>query len=95
MSDRKRHRSLADTLKGLALFTILAAGYVLSGHPGLGVAYMAVVGVGLCVWFTVQHRRNRLRSQRLEHSLCARCGYDLRATPGRCPECGTTATGAA
>jgi hypothetical protein len=42
------------------------------------------IGVLLSLFLLVPLSRHSTKP-----GICRRCGYDLRATPGRCPECGT------
>jgi hypothetical protein len=55
--------------------------------------------VGVPHWFLLSFfaviplmslRRAWTRRQRARKRLCVNCGYDLRASPERCPECGET-----
>jgi hypothetical protein len=74
-------------------------GFALGMGPYAGIAgrtsyvFIAPVG-GLCLLALVPptawlHFWRLRRKRRRSKDLCRNCGYDLRASPERCPECGT------
>jgi len=53
----------------------------------LSPAATGVMVVAIIVMVMGRRKDNQLK-RRARHGLCLQCGYGLRATPGRCPECG-------
>jgi hypothetical protein len=72
---------------GFELITGSTGGFYYYPLAGLTVPYWFVVGLTAVApvrWLLLRTRRAR----RTRRGLCPACSYDLRATPGRCPECG-------
>jgi hypothetical protein len=86
-----------DAGRGEILKDTLTAGqagpdYYLRGNDVLGEVAIWKLVLALfplpIIWLGLLVRRRMLRFRRLAHGLCLSCGYDLRSSSERCPECG-------
>lgn len=61
---------------------------------GIRMYYVSIVfWLGVLPFSWLLTKAMNWEAYRQSHNLCRNCGYDLRATPNRCPECGTVSTG--
>jgi hypothetical protein len=59
-------------------------------HEVVAPHWMLIAVGGAPLWALVGAKTWSLRRRsRVRRGLCPACGYDLRSTPDRCPECGT------
>ena len=77
----------------LGFATTRFAGVVPDSYSYASVSFpLWALALGLAVPPALYARSMIRRARRTRAGHCPRCGYDLRATPAQCPECGTVPT---
>jgi hypothetical protein len=76
---------------GLMLcYLMFAADFFATTRQPLSGAVLFGLFEALLLWNVLARRRYQMKLNRLLANCCTHCGYDLRATPDGCPECGAS-----
>jgi hypothetical protein len=68
---------------------VVGTGQEIERHTWFFPAWFAVALTALPPGWWICNKLGKRKEHRRKNHLCESCGYDLRATPDRCPECGT------
>jgi hypothetical protein len=72
----------------VAILFAIAVPVLAGGGWGICALYLTLP-LALLYIASIQKPIPKSRGTTSGSPVCAKCGYDLRATPARCPECGT------
>jgi hypothetical protein len=85
LSNRRRVNIAIVSVAAMA--TCLLKGRSVNPDSNLRMFSLMIGGAAMLFWYPLLVRKDRQRKRQMR-GLCPFCGYDLRATPARCPECG-------